>query len=202
MNRNTITYLILTILAPISTLAATDPVKDLLLYAKAGRIGSVKSVLLSGTGVNAKNEEGKTALMGAVEYKNMDSVKYLLSVGADVNAQDKKGVSPFMLATRMENPALFELLLEQADVNMQAENGESAFLIAARNNDQVKMDTLILHGVHVRQQDKKGFSAIHHLTIPGNQQAISLILSRGGDLNVENESGITPLMLASYHGHV
>ena len=64
-----------------------------------GNTECVKELLIAGAKINAKNKDGKTALMLAVwRGGNAECVKALLAAGADVSAKDKDGKTALILA--------------------------------------------------------------------------------------------------------
>lgn len=79
--------------------------------AAAGRKDSetVKALVAAGAEVNAKDEDGRTALMEAADRDNSESVKILISAGAEVNAKDKEGRTALM---RTHKPNCKKLLRE------------------------------------------------------------------------------------------
>jgi ankyrin repeat protein len=55
-------------------------------------------ILDRGADINAKDDEGKTALMFALESKNQYIAEYLLEQGADVSIKDNAGNTTLMYA--------------------------------------------------------------------------------------------------------
>jgi ankyrin repeat protein len=59
--------------------------------AKTGNTTGAKTVLAFGANVDAKDENGVTALMWAAGNGNTELMKLLLDKGANINAKDKDG---------------------------------------------------------------------------------------------------------------
>jgi ankyrin repeat protein len=83
----------------------------------------VEAAIKAGADVNAKNNDGATALMlAALNNPNPEIISLLLNEGADVNAKDKDnygGHTVLMLAGAYNpNPEVVSLLLDEGeDVN-------------------------------------------------------------------------------------
>ncbi len=71
-------------------------------------VESVKSLLENGVDVNARNDDGVTALMLAVRYGYEKIAKLLLEKNADVNAQDQDGNTALDLASDLEIRKMLE----------------------------------------------------------------------------------------------
>lgn len=86
----------------------------LMLAAKKGDISRIEDLLYSGAEINARDEEGWTALMYAARFQpNPDVTKLLLFKGADRAAKNKYGLSSLLLAAGYsENPEVLAILLE------------------------------------------------------------------------------------------
>jgi ankyrin repeat protein len=70
----------------------------LIAAASDGDANAVQVLLARGADVNAKTNNGQTALMLASGYRHLDVVQALLAAGADVNAKDSRGRTALSLA--------------------------------------------------------------------------------------------------------
>jgi len=97
-----------------------------------GRTAVVELLLAAGADVDAKDEDGWTALHDAAWGGHAAVAELLLAAGADVNAQDNDGWIALHDAARNGHSAVVELLLEAgADVNAKNKNGWTALHYAA-----------------------------------------------------------------------
>lgn len=94
--------------------------KDRLLRESA-TIEDTRRYILAGADVNAKDYEGRTALMNATMLNNIEQMKLLIAAGADVNAQDTEGHTAIMFVRSAETAQL--LIDAGADVNAKNKNG-------------------------------------------------------------------------------
>ena len=76
----------------------------------AGNIEAVKQHLAAGTDVNAKDEEGWTALVYAIVKDRKKIVELLIANGADVNAKMSKGWTPLNITIEFEHSEIADLL--------------------------------------------------------------------------------------------
>lgn len=116
---------------------------------KNATLEEVEELIRKGADVNAKNEEGRTALMYAAEFnKNPEVIKVLLTNGADVNAKDKDGETALMSAVAFnKNPEVIQVLLNNgADMNAKDEIGRTALDFALVNNNEEIVELLERYG--------------------------------------------------------
>ena len=75
-----------------------------------GHTDTVKALLEQGADVNAKDNDGFTALMFAARDGQTDTVPALLAKGADVNAKDNDGRTALMRAKKKGHKEIVQLL--------------------------------------------------------------------------------------------
>ena len=75
----------------------SDKNAQLIQAAKYDNLSTVQNLLANGADINAKDKNGKTALMLAARDERTRIVKALLAKGADVNVKDKDGKTVWKL---------------------------------------------------------------------------------------------------------
>ncbi len=122
----------------------------------------------SGADVNAKAENGITALMLASSYNsNRQVIQVLIDNVADVNVRDERGITALMRASMYNsNKEVIQVLLDNgADVNARDKDGRTPLMWASWNNS--------------------------------NRQVIQVLIDNGADVNARTENGSTALMVVS-----
>ena len=111
----------------------------LMLAAKEGDIALIENLLYSGAEINARDEDGWTALMHAARFqKNADVTKLLLYKGADRAIKNKYGITALMLSSGYsENPEVVSTLLETYNPNSDEAREAFAYGISNLNKSEV-----------------------------------------------------------------
>jgi ankyrin repeat protein len=108
-----------------------------------GQTETVKALLQKGADMNARNLEGRTALMFAVINLRTASVKTLLQFGADVNVQAHCGCTPLMLAACSGDVGITKALLNGgADARKICWPGKTALVVAMEHGYNAIADLL------------------------------------------------------------
>ena len=105
-------------------------------FVKTATPEEIREAINSGADVNARDEDGWTALMyAAYSNGNPDVINVLLDAGADIKARDDIGMTPLVYAARSnKNPDVIKVLLEAgADGKTRNDSGETAFDLAEEN---------------------------------------------------------------------
>jgi ankyrin repeat protein len=153
----------------ISLLLKTAPDFDITLLndkiiwaAKEGRIEILKLLIDAGGNVNAKNEDGLTALMWASAKGYADIVMFLINAGADVNTESCSGWTALMSAADRGSLNVVKILVEKsADIHKTThEGGMTALMEAAISGQLDVVKYLVENGANVHQTNTAGDSPI------------------------------------------
>ena len=154
---------------------------------------------------NKSPQNGRTPLMIASRYGQLDAMTFLIKHGANVNVQDKEGETALHYAVDGSD-VLCEVLscLIENGANFDAvSNGGCTPLMKAIHNQLIHVVTfLIEHGANIDLQDKNGNTALHHAVSVTNFCDMIDLLVTGGASHICNNQGLTPLLLVSDRGNV
>jgi len=196
-----------------------------------GRSAVANLLLERGAEVNAKDNNGRTALMEAAKVGHPDVVQLLLDNRAEVNTSDFKGNTALILAAWMVQTDVVKLLLAKgAEVNTTNNTGETALVRAAlfdnmdmyrllQNQWAIAPDTRRRTDEKFRKQFEdtawkrqkavmrllRAHGAHHTLqtaAVLGDNEELLRLLRSGANVNAKSPKHITPLMGAAANGHV
>lgn len=142
--------------------------------------------------VEARDENGETALALAVLSDNSALVGALLGAGADVAARGPSQETCLHIAAANNRSSVFPLLLEaKADCNAVDADGLSALQLAARKGNTDIVRALLEHGAFRRSLTPGKPSALWLAAVADdpNRDLITLLSERAGSEIYETESG-------------
>lgn len=171
--------------------------EQLIEAAKNGNLEAVQSLAAVGADVNAKCNEGITALMEAVSFGHMSIVKYLVSCKADVDAADHRGNTALMYAALNMRTSIVEYLVScGADVNAGDKNGCTVLIYTATNSYIEILESLLKAGADVKARDCNGDTALMFAAFCGHGSCVELLLQYGADYTLKNNEDKDALALA------
>ncbi len=171
---------------------ATNENGDTFLIAasRQGSLKIVKSLIGYGADVNAKNNDGRTALMLT---SNLEIAKLLIDSGADVNAKNNDGGTALMLTSNLE---IAKLLIDNgADVNAKSNGGLTALMLTS-SLEITKL--LIDNGADVNAKDDEfGQTALTQAVKWDRLEIAKLLIDNGADINARGSGmfGNPPLII-------
>jgi ankyrin repeat protein len=148
--------------------------------ANAGNLIVVNDIIKKGADVNARGDDGGTALMLASQDGHTDVAKLLIEKGADVNARKNDGVTILILASQDGHTDVAKLLIEKgADVNARSNKGGTALILASKGGHIDVAKLLIEKGADVNARDDDGLTALMFASHKGNTDMVSLLRNAG-----------------------
>lgn len=169
--------------------------------AEKGSLEVVSMLLAAGAQLNVCDAQGKTPLFYA---QNTEIMQRLLAAGAQLAVKDNQGNTPFLQAVHNNE-------IEKIAVLVQHGAGSDELVAAVDDCNLELVQTLLAYGISPDVQNAKGKRAIHAVFAyhpprswnnptpkPVEQQPaiFDLLLAKGADVNLQDNAGSTPLMLA------
>lgn len=156
-------------------------------------------------GVNARDNNGWTALMVAAYRGQTDQVEALIAAGADVNAKDGKGETALLKAVFVPRAETYKTNQAMpADVCFHRQivglpgctwtvKNTRQLEAGAGNVDCVK--ALIAAGADLKAKDRDGMTALVEAAALGNVDCVKALIVAGADVNAKAKHGQTALTL-------
>jgi ankyrin repeat protein len=169
---------------------------------KRGQPRDVEGYLAAGADPNTAGRH-HSALVIAIDSKNIETVRVLLRHGASPNAATPSGTLPLTAACRGGVPAITQALIE-AGADVHAQSGDALYH-AAEKADEPTIRLLLVAGADPAAYARENHNPIVPLVTgrgqeTNNLQIIRLLVEHGGDINgldVGSFSTDTPLSAAS-----
>jgi hypothetical protein len=140
----------------------------------------VRVLLNAGADVNARNKNGRTALLNIHEDTTAEVVWALVAAGAKVNRKDVGGNTPVLMAAMEDNVPVLQALLDAgAKVNAKNEEGRTALMEAAREDHSESVKVLLRAGADVDRKDNEGRTALKLAQEAENSEIIKLLEGYG-----------------------
>jgi ankyrin repeat protein len=178
------------------TLAIIQAVKD-------NDLKKAKFLIKTGADVNAKDEDGGTALMWTAQKGYTEIVKALFEAGANINAKKNDGATALMAAAFVGHTEIVKALIEAgADVNVKSKSGWSALMDAAWKGHTEIAKVLIGSGADVNAKtDENGNTALKLAAQEGYTEIVKALIEGGANINAKKNDGATALIMAALWGH-
>ena len=184
------------------SLASTLRDQWLFEVSRAGHKGIVQLLLDNGADIEAMNDSGETALVGAAAGGHEAIVRLLLDKGADIEAKDDSGRTALVRAAARGHEATVRLLLDKgADIEAKNDSGETALVGAAAGGHEATVRLLLDKGADIEAKDDSGRTALVRAAAGGHEATVRLLLDKGADIEAKAQYGGTALVGAAAGGH-
>ena len=162
--------------------------------AASGNLAVVKLFVAAGMSVNARDEDGWTALLFAAGLGRLSVVAFLVGAGADVNARggplDWTALHDAAGGGDLE---VVEILVGAgAAVDARDKRGRTALHVAADDGNLAVVEYLVGQGADVEARDNRGWTALHEAAGLGRLSVVEFLVGAGADLEATDDYGWTP----------
>ncbi|KAI9651903.1 MAG: hypothetical protein M1829_002114 [Trizodia sp. TS-e1964] len=163
---------------------------------------TTQMLLGNGADIEAKDDEGKTAMMCAAMRGHKAVMLLLLEKGADIDARDDTGKQALILAAVEGQESVMELLLKAgAKIETKCDNGKTALIYACCDGGYSAVLKLLELGADIEAKDNQGKTALIHATLEGEEATMELLLENRADIEVRDNEGKTTLIWAAFVGN-
>ena len=157
--------------------------------------------------LNIADNEGNTPLMLAAMQNKSKSVAILVQNGAELSPKNSNELTAFLLTVQRGAVEAATVLLETGGnaqlqhLDPQANNALHVLLDAYLNpnfiTDRNKFTRMLLllveQGLDINSTDTQGNSILHKVVAAGKAELLDAILANGGDHELKNSEGKTPI---------
>lgn len=155
----------------------------------------------SDANIEARDNEGATALALAAHFTKPDAVRLLVNKGASVDARDNQGRSPLHHAVRKDSPELVRFLVDHnADIEARNSAQQTPLLVAIQNGNMRIVRLLEELHADLRPVNRHG-SVLHAAVKSASKSMVQFWLRRKYDTEAKNARGSTPLIIAAAMGY-
>lgn len=169
----------------------------LIMAAYRGHVDVASSLIAAGAAVNARTQEGMTALMWAARG-NADAqlLLRLLDAGADPNLRDAKSNTALIYSVHSVE-SMRTLIGHGADVNAQSNDGATALMTAAAGDHVESVRYALAAGAELHARSRFGRTALMVAVRNGAAASVRLLIAHGGKVNDKDVDGKSVLVHAN-----
>ncbi|MFO3723400.1 ankyrin repeat domain-containing protein [Pseudomonas sp. HLMP] len=175
--------------------------------AQRGDTAAITQLLDQGAPLEARDAQGRTALLVATQANQVQAAKALIEAGADVNAKDNIHDSPYLYAGARGLDQILRLTLDHgADLESTNRYGGTALIPAAERGHVQTVQMLIDAGVDVDHLNRLRWTALLEAVIlgdggPRHVEIVRRLLAAGADPAIADKDGVTALEHARQRGY-
>jgi ankyrin repeat protein len=185
----------------------TTPATDLLAAAEAGDAEAVRAALRAGADLEARDAQGRTALLLASTYDHVEVAEVLVAAGASPDALDDRHDTPWLVTGVTGSVPMLEALLPaDPDLTIRNRYGGVSVIPASERGHVDYVRRVVRTGIDVDHVNDLGWTALLEAVIlgdggPRHQEIVRILLAAGADRTLADRDGVTALEHARRKGH-
>jgi ankyrin repeat protein len=185
-------------------LIAADVDRRLIDAVRAQDAAQVRALLAGRTDVNARADDGSTALLWAAHGNDLTLATTLVRAGANANAANEFGMTPLSRACTNGSSEMVELLLKAgANPNTAISTGESPLMTCAASGATAAVKLLLAGGAAVNAAETTQHqTALMWAAAERHPDVVGVLIEAGADLRARTKKGFTALHFAARAGDV
>ncbi len=154
-------------------------------------VGAINTLISNGADINSKfSENGYTALMYAIQTKNLRTIRYLITKGANLNAQGNDGKTALHLAATSHDVEIFTTMIKSGAKPSIADYIGKTPLDYVSASHKEQFETIVAQA----EPDKNNM--LFSFVEKGSLRPVSQLIEQGADVNIRDKNGDTPLIIA------
>jgi len=167
------------------------PYNALRFASRGGHLKVVKLLVKAGAPVDARDTDGKTALIEAAKEGHASVVKSLITASANVNSEVRsryqaagrgsRYTALSLAAARGHSEVVRSLSLSGADVNFDDGAGRTPLMDAAERGRLETIEILLRAGADLKARDKSGWSACMRAAVGKKVAAVVRLMREPGE---------------------
>ncbi len=164
-----------------------------------GDLPKVREIISTGGELEARDPQGRTALLLATHADAFEIAKTLIAAGADVNAKDAIKDTPFLYAGAEGRTEILKAILATGKANLKDTNryGGTALIPAAHHGHPDAVRVLLGTDIDIDHVNNLGWTALIEAVILGDggpvyQEIVGLLVDAGAQ-NIPDREGVSPL---------
>ncbi|XP_071086322.1 ankyrin-3-like, partial [Haliotis cracherodii] len=163
-----------------------------MIAAKAGYVKLVVFLMKKRADMSLANKCGENILHQACRGGDIETVREVLAQDKlDINSSSKNGETPVMMAARAGYVELVDFLVKKgADMSLVNSGGDNILHQACRGGDIETVKTVLAQDkLDINSRSKNGETPVMMAARAGYVELVDLLVKKGGDMSLVNNSG-------------
>jgi ankyrin repeat protein len=161
----------------------------------------VKQLASKGSNLEARDEDGRTALFLTAMAGHVSMVEALIGLKADKEATDKMNFTPLMAAAASGQVKMLEVLIKaKANLEAKHQKGGTALHVSSSSGQRESVELLLNNTYKVKADvaavDEDLDSPLHLAVYRGHYDVCIQLMRHGADVHLKNKEGKSPLSWA------